>query len=165
MWSATAQPSLPDSVMPFEDVSFINTSFAREKIGSKKALFDAKACPLPKCRKRCGRQQELERHIREHHLPYYIYCGQQGCTWTGCRRYALQNHLAHKHKGVQMPSKPEAFIIYDAKGLVKQLLNKEINVEQAVSSARLLFQERAAQLDKLGVMHWMRGLKANCIFT
>ena len=151
--------------MPFEDVSLIEISFAREETGSKETPFATKACPLPECRKRCRRQQELERHIREHHLPYFIYCGQQGCTWTGCRRYALQNHLAHKHKGVQMPTKPEAFIIYDAKRLVKQLLNKEINVEQTVSNARLLFQERAVQLDKLGIRRWMRGLKVNCVFT
>lgn len=71
----------------------------------------------------------------------------------------------HKHKGVQMPSKLEAFIIYNAKGLVKQLLNKEINVEQAVSSAELLFHEKAVQLDNLSMRRWMRGLKANCNFS
>jgi len=165
LWSTTTQPSLPDSVMPIEDASFIDTSFTREETGSKETPFSTKVCPFPKCRKKCGRPQELERHIREHHLPYYIYCGQHGCTWTGSRRYALRYHLTHKHKGIQMPSKLDAFIIYDARGLVKQLLSKEINVEQAVSSAQLLFYEKAVQLGRLGVRRWMRGLKVNCIFT
>jgi hypothetical protein len=53
---------------------------------------------------------------------------------------------------------PEAFMIYDAKGLVKRLLKKDIKVEQAVSVARSLFQERAVQLGKSGIRRWMRGL-------
>ena len=48
----------------------------------------------------------------------------------------------------------EAPTIYDAKGLVKQLLNKEIDIEQVVVDAQSLFQIKAAQLGKLGVWHW-----------
>ena len=47
----------------------------------------------------------------------------------------------------------EALTIYDAKGLVKQLLNKEIDIEQVVVDAQSLFQIKAAQLGKLGVWH------------
>ena len=53
----------------------------------------------------------------------------------------------------------EVYMIYDAKGLVKQLLKKEINVEQAVGKAQSLFQKKAVQLDKLGNQRWMKGLK------
>jgi hypothetical protein len=60
---------------------------------------------------------------------------------------------------------PELFTIYDAKGLVKQLLNKEIDVEQVVGDARLLFQQQAVQLGKLGIWRWMRGLKSTCVPT
>jgi hypothetical protein len=42
-------------------------------------------------------------------------------------------------------------MIYDANGLVKQLLNKEITVDQAEHEARLSFQRKAAQLGKLGI--------------
>ena len=52
-----------------------------------------------------------------------------------------------KHSGVT--PELEAFI-YDVKGLVKQLLNKEINVEQAVSRVHSLFKEKTAQLSNLG---------------
>ena len=161
--STTTQPSLPVSVMPasmmpFEDAYLIDTSSAREETGSKEIPIATEACPFPNCRKTFRRPQELERHVREHHLPYHIYCEQLGCNWTGNRRYALQNHLVHKHSGVQLPEL-EAFTIYDAKGIVKQLLSKEINLEQEVSKARLLFQNRAMQLGKL----WMRGLRATSV--
>ena len=59
----------------------------------------------------------------------------------------------------------EAFTIYDASGLVKQLLNKHINVAQAVVDAQSLFQEKAVQLGKLGVWQWhsTRELKASTL--
>ena len=41
-----------------------------------------------------------------------------------------------------MPER-EAFMIYDSKRIVKQLLNNEINVEQAMGEAQSLFQEKA----------------------
>jgi hypothetical protein len=46
--------------------------------------------------------------------------------------------------------KLEAFLIYDAKGLVKRLLNKDINVERAVGEAQCLFE---VQLGKLGRLY------------
>ena len=51
------------------------------------------------------------------------------------------------------------YMIYDAKELVKQLLRKDINVEQAVGKARSLFQKKAVELGKLGI--W----KASCVPT
>jgi hypothetical protein len=141
--------------MSIEDPSPINTSSAREETKG------TETCPFPKCSVRCGRPQELERHIRQH-LPYYIYCAQQDCNWTGNRRYALRIHLAGKHLGAPIPE-PEVFMIYDAKWLVKQLLNKETNVEQATCEARSLFEEKAVQLGKLGIWRWMKGRKITCV--
>jgi hypothetical protein len=59
----------------------------------------------------------------------------------------------------------EAYTIYDAKELVKQLLNKEIDVEQAVGEAQSLFQKKAVQLGKLGIRRWMKRLEAICVST
>jgi hypothetical protein len=42
-------------------------------------------------------------------------------------------------------------MIYDAKGLVKRVLSKEIDVEQAVGEARSLYQKKAVELGKLGI--------------
>ena len=42
-------------------------------------------------------------------------------------------------------------MIYDAKGLAKRVLSKEINIEKAVDEARSLYQTKAAELGKLGI--------------
>jgi hypothetical protein len=117
------------TLMFAEDVSSIDTS---EETGSKETSSVTETCSFPKCMVTCSRPHELKRYIREHCLPYYIYHGHPSCNWT---RYALHNHLVDKHAGVPMPEL-EAIMIYDVKGLVKQLLNREINVEQAVGNAQ-----------------------------
>lgn len=157
MSSIATQPPQPGSMI-VEDASPVDTPPARQEAGSKEASSATETCPFPNCGAVYGRPQELERHIREYHLPYFLYCEQDGCNWTGNRRYALQNHLTDKHLSIPMPEQ-EAFTIYDAKGLVKQLLTKEISVEQAVVEARSLYQNKAAELGKLGNRRWMRGLK------
>jgi hypothetical protein len=137
--------------------SAIDTS-TREDIGPDETVFATEPCPFPNCKARYGRPQDLGRHVREHHLPYHIYCGRPGCNWTGNRRYALKNHLAYKHAVARMPGL-EAYMIYDAKDLVKQLLRKNINAEQAVGKARSLFRKKAVELGRLGI--W----KASCVPT
>jgi len=42
-------------------------------------------------------------------------------------------------------------MIYDAKVLVKQLLNKEITAEQASHEARLAVRQKATQIGKLDI--------------
>jgi hypothetical protein len=145
--------------------SAIDTSSStREDIGPNETLnetaFLTEPCPFSNCKVRCRRTQELGRHICEHHLPYHIYCERPGCNWTGNRRYALKNHLANKHASarVRMPGL-EVYTIYDAKELVKQLLSKEISVEQAMGEARSLFRKKAVELGKLRI--W----KATCVPT
>jgi len=120
-----------------EDASPSDASSARSETGSKEApsAKEPEPCPFPKCNKGYLRLQELERHIREAHLPHHNYCEQPGCDWTGNRRYA---HLADKHADTPMLEE-EVCIIYDAKGLVKRILSKEINVEQAVGEAWSFF--------------------------
>ena len=142
----------------------INISSAHERATSNETPFATDICPFPKCGATNSRPQDMERHIRERHLPHGIYCEQPDCNWTGNRRYALRNHLVAKHSGVPMPEL-DAFMIYDVKGLVKQLMNKDMTVEQVVGEAQSLFQEKAVQLGKLDVRRWMRGLKASCVLT
>ena len=158
MSSITTQPPLPASMI-VEDASPIDISPVCREAGSKQTSPGTEICPFPNCGSTYGRPQELERHIREYHLPYDLYCEQEGCNWTGNRRYALQNHFTDKHPSIPMPEQ-EAFTIYDAKGLVKQLLTKDISVEQAVADARSLYQNKTAELGKLENRRWMRGLKA-----
>lgn len=158
MSSITTEPPKPGSMI-VEDASPVDTPPPRQEAGSKEAASATEACPFPHCGATYGRPQELERHIREYHLSHCLYCEQEGCDWTGNRRCALQKHLTDKHLSIPMPEQG-AFTIYDAKGLVKQILTKDITVEQAVVEARSSYQNKAAELGKLGNRRWMRGLKA-----
>jgi len=132
--------------------SSTDSSSAREETGSKEAPFATVPCPFPRCEAKYRRFQELERHIREHHLPQYIYCEQPDCDWAGYRLYELKDHLANKHSGVPMPEQ-EAYTIYNAKGIAKHIVNNETTIEQAVEEAWSLFEEKAKQMGKLGIWH------------
>ena len=99
-------------------------------------------CPFPRCPRKFGRPQELERHILRH-LSHWICCTQLGCGWTGYRRDLLRGHLRKEHRDVPfLEYGSEGTEIYDAKRLVKQLLKKEITVEEAVCEARAAFRKR-----------------------
>ncbi|KAF8500868.1 hypothetical protein F5888DRAFT_1309200 [Russula emetica] len=154
--TATAQPSQPASVLSFEDASSPNYSSVCEEAGSKETVFKlaTETCPFPGCKKKCGRFQELERHIWERHLPPHLYCEQPGCNLTWTRPYLLKSHHTEKHPGVPMPEQ-DALMIYDAKALSKQVRSKEIGIEQAVHDACSLFEEKARQMGKLGIWRWM----------
>jgi hypothetical protein len=108
--------------------------------------FATETCPFIECQANFGRLQDLERHVVEH-LPRCMYC--MHCNWTGNRRYTLKGHLNKHHCGAPVPER-ERYIIYDARVLVKQLLNGEITEERAVHEARMSFRNKAAQLGKLG---------------
>ena len=131
-----------------------------EEAGSKENVSATETCPFPGCnlRKKCGRFQELERHIYERHLPPHFYCEQPGCNFISSRFYLLINHRTDKHPGLPTPEQ-DAITIYEAKVLAKQVRTKEIGIEQAVDEARTLFKKKAKQMGKLGVWRssWMDG--------
>ena len=129
-----------------EDPRSINTP-SQYRAPSNEALFATETCPFLNCHRTYSRRQDLERHILQH-LSRYLYCSQPSCNWTGNRRYGLHDHLRQKHGGIPV-SNPGSFMIYDAKVLVKQLLNKEITTEEASREAHLLFRSKAELLDKL----------------
>ena len=97
-------------------------------------------CPFPDCLNVFGRVQENARHIYTTHLPDHLSCGQAGCDWTGDRVNMLRNHLKVKHPGAELPGTRQLPIIYDARGLARQLLDKEITVERADFLAQSLFK-------------------------
>ena len=125
------------------------TTPSRYRIPPNEALFATETCPFLDCHKTYGRRQDLERHILQH-LSRCLYCSQPGCKWTGTRLYGLRGHLKQKHGNVPVPDRG-SYMIYDAKVLVKQLLNEEITTEQAVQEARLSFRNKAEPLGKLNL--------------
>jgi len=115
----------------------------------KAASFATDSCPSSGCQRKCGRPQELERHILQH-LPHWIYCPQSGCNWTGYRRDVLREHLKKEHGGAPLPPS-KMFIIYDAKGIVKRVLKKDITIVLAEREALTSFLCNALQLGMLDV--------------
>jgi Zinc finger, C2H2 type len=103
-------------------------------------------CPIPTCHQSCSRQQELERHVKEH-LPRFLACPRRDCPWRGNRVYLLQDHWRKRHAGIPTPGTAE-ITIYDPKDLAKRLINREIDIAQANDMANFLVRERAMQLGK-----------------
>jgi len=118
-------------------------------LSPKAASFAIDGCPFSECQRKCGRPQELGRHILQH-LPHWIYCPQSGCNWTGYRVDVLRAHLEKRHGEAPLPRR-KMFIIYNAKGIVKRVLKKEITIVQAEHEALSSFQYKAVQLGVLDV--------------
>ena len=151
--SHTAQPSQPASVLSSEDAFSVNSFSVDEETGSKETVSAIWTCPFPGCNKKCRRPQELERHICGRHLPPYLYCEQPDCDLTWSRPDSRKIHHASIHPGVPMPEQ-DAFMIYNAKVLARQVRTKEMSPEKAVDEAIFLFEGRAIQMGKLDVWHW-----------
>jgi hypothetical protein len=145
-------------LLSYEDASSTISSSVGEEAESKEIVLETETCPFPECKKKCGRFQELERHIYERHLPPYLHCGQPDCDSTSSRFYLLRGHHADKHPDFLMPEQ-DAITIYDAKALARQVRTKEIGIEQAVHDACSLFEKKAEQMGKLGIWRWTNGLQ------
>ena len=118
--------------------------------GPKKRLLAIAICPFPHCSRMFRRLQELERHILRH-LPRWICCTQPGCSWNGYRLDLLRSHLRREHQDAPfLEHGSEGIKIYDAKRLVKQLLKKNITVEQAECEAHAASQKGDVEL---GIRH------------
>jgi hypothetical protein len=153
VFTATAQPPQPTSES-FEDASCTNSSSFREEAGPKETVSATETCPVSECEKECNRPQETERHIWERHLPPHLYCEQPDCNLIGSRTYLLKSHRADEHPGVAIPGQG-VLVIYDAKVLAKQVRTKEISIEEAVRKARVLFDEKAREVGKVGQWRWV----------
>jgi F-box-like/Zinc finger, C2H2 type len=124
------------------------------------ASFGTGFYSCPDCGRNFRRRRDVERHVLSH-LPYWTYCVQPGCGWTGNRHSVLRAHFYTTHPGVPFSGHGES-MIYDAHALVKQRLNGEITLEQAECEAHLSFQSKAAELGKQGI--WREGRKRGSRF-
>ncbi|KAI9513131.1 hypothetical protein F5148DRAFT_469857 [Russula earlei] len=144
-YGTPAPPSQPAQSVLLEDASHADAPPPQKETGHKKL---PPACPFPECQRKFTRRQELERHVLQH-LPRCLFCPQPGCNWTGRRRDALRGHLKRKHSTAVLPGR--GYAIYDAKKLVKQVVDKAIAVELAQCEARLSFHNKAVKMGMLGL--------------
>lgn len=99
-------------------------------------------CPFPGCLRSSRRIQDTTRHISAKHLPDSFCCSQAGCDWTGNRIDSLNVHFRKRHPDTALPEN-KRFIIYDAPGLVRQLLDKKVTTERVEFVAQSLFKNWA----------------------
>ena len=74
----------------------------------KQPTFGCHACSTTN-----SRQQELDRHYQTFHLPYWMFCPLEGCTWRAGRNEELNRHLA-THQYDQKPTEDQ-YQIYNMK--------------------------------------------------
>ena len=102
----------------------------------------------PECREQVGyRQQNLKRHILSVHLPCWIYCPNQSCTWRGTRKEELNKHIDKEQCG----PKPERdqYQIYDTRLILGWILEDDVPFNVAVGYALDFVGERAIELGKV----------------
>src|SRR5229473_2877769 len=98
-------------------------------------------CPV--CGDEFRRMQDRHRHIKSH-LPYWILCPFQGCTWTGHRQQDLKEHWRKKHsKTGQVP----VDYLYDPRAFVNMIL-EGMPVYEVLRSALAKVQEGLERLRK-----------------
>ena len=83
----------------------------------KPEIFTCRACGQT-----AKRQQELDRHYQYLHLPCWVFCPLEGCTYRGERPDEFKKHFdrhfnIHQPKHDQKPSLPseEQYTIYNVK--------------------------------------------------
>ena len=141
---------LPNTFPAVMDPSLAVSPPFLNETGKTKASF---ICPFPDCLEAFGRVQLITRHISDKHLPNYLHCRQAGCDWTGHRTDSLHVHFKKKHPDTALPEN-KRLIIYDARGLARQLLDKEITVERADFLAQSLFKNWALQRTLMISVGW-----------
>jgi hypothetical protein len=99
-------------------------------------------CPV--CQRRCGRRQELKRHLFSFHLPFWIFCPYFRCPWRGHRVEDLRTHLDHQQCGPE-PNRRQ-YEIYDSDLVAGWILDGDASVEIAADYALDFVRQRAWEL-------------------
>lgn len=90
-------------------------------------------CPFSVCDKEFERPQERDRHLLLH-LPKWIACSSNGCTWTGYRLDTLRKHLCDDHQ-LTTPGGHGYYQLYDPSLLVKGITKGSISFGDAKQRA------------------------------
>ena len=111
-------------------------------------------CPV--CQEEFNRVQERNRHV-ETHLPHWILCPSQSCTWTGRRRWDFKEHRRKKHPETGQVTVEDAIGLYNPREFVNMIFEGK-PVNEVGRSAFTMAQDR---LKRLGRSANVRGRKKN----
>jgi hypothetical protein len=112
---------------------------------------EPQVCPI--CNVVFYRRQERNRHMRSF-LPHSIYCPFEQCPWRGDRHDNLKKHWSTKHDHIQFPEQ-QSCQIYDPDPLVELVVRGHLLIESAAEVALLVVEQRAQELNKIGI--WANG--------
>lgn len=102
-------------------------------------------CPL--CPTHFGRDQDRYRHLQSH-LPYWIGCSYDGCSWRGYRPEAFRKHWCSEHKSTNAAPDEDGSKLYNPKPLIKQIVQNPNSIRDAQTRAVSYVKNKATALCK-----------------
>jgi hypothetical protein len=104
-------------------------------------------CPLCPNLNSFGRQQDRDRHLLSH-LPYWISCSCNGCSWRGYRLDAFKRHWYSEHKSISLVPDEDGSRLYNPKPLLKEIVQNPGSIRDAQTRAVSWVEEKAMELCK-----------------
>lgn len=83
--------------------------------------------PCPLCLQKFSRRQDRDRHLPSH-LPYWIGCSRNDCSWRGYRIDAFRKHWYCEH---QSTPDEEGSKLYDPRPLTRKLVKNPTSIGDA----------------------------------
>ncbi len=102
-------------------------------------------CPV--CNVESRRLQETKRHLLLH-LPCWIVCSFDGCTWRGYRPDNFRKHLYDEHQSQSTGLDKHGYQLYDPWPLVAGIIGGSVSIGDAESWAITRIKNIALELDR-----------------
>lgn len=106
-------------------------------------------CPL--CGEPYRRPQDRNRHIPSH-LPYWICCSHDRCSWRGYRLDTFRKHWHSEHQSTGRMPDESGSTLYDPGPLVEGIVRGSVSVGAAENWAVTMIKKIAVTLDKQGLL-------------
>ena len=102
-------------------------------------------CPL--CPKHFSRDQDRCRHLPSH-LPYWIGCSCDGCSWRGYRLDAFRKHWYNEHKSANSVPDEDGSKLYNPKPLIRKIVQNPNSIRGVQTQAVSWVKNKATALCK-----------------
>ena len=103
------------------------------------------SCPV--CHKSFRRWQDRNRHLQSH-LPYWIGCSFDSCSWRGYRIDIFKKHWYREHQPTSRPPDENGSKLYDPVPLVDRIVEGSVLIEDAENWAVERIKKIAVVLEK-----------------
>ncbi|KAH9034138.1 hypothetical protein EDB84DRAFT_77147 [Lactarius hengduanensis] len=101
----------------------------------------------PDCGAECRRPQETKRHLLSH-LPCWVACSFDGCTWRGYRLDTFRKHWYGEHRSISQVPDEVGSKLYEPGPLVEGIVGGSVSMGDAENRAITWIKNMALVLDK-----------------